>query len=101
MRTAGSGLAVSTLKGNLGYVEGVVDVSIVVPSCFSNPLKECAIDFLTEVLTQKRREIIPVTAVIGAYTLQLDTKGAEDPGEECARRIFENQVSSALFAGIS
>lgn len=52
---------------SLGYVEGVIDVSIIVPACFENPLKGCAVDFLTKVLTRKRREVMPVTAIIGAY----------------------------------
>lgn len=57
----------STLRESLGYVEGVVDVSIIVPACFQNPLKEYAVDFLTKVLTLKTRDVIPVTAVLGAY----------------------------------
>jgi len=55
------------LSGSLGYVEGVVDVSVVVPACFDNPLKEHAVKFLGEVLALRRRAAIPVTAVLGAY----------------------------------
>ena len=51
----------------MAYSEGVVDVSIIVPTCFENPLKEDSIRFLSDVLLQKRRIAIPVTAVIGAY----------------------------------
>jgi len=58
---------VSTRRESLGYVDGVIDVSIIVPACFDNPLKGCAVEFLTKVLAQQRREVIPVTAVIGAY----------------------------------
>ena len=54
------------LSASLGYVEGVVDVSIIVPVCFDNPLKESAAGFLEEVLALKRRAVIPVTAVLGA-----------------------------------
>ena len=55
------------LSESLGCVEGVVDVSIVVPVCFDNPLKRYAVEFLGEVLALKRRAVIPVTAVLGAY----------------------------------
>jgi len=58
---------VNTLGRSLAYPDGVVDVSIIVPACFENPLKESSISFLSEVLLQKRRATIPVTAVIGAY----------------------------------
>ena len=54
-------------RGSSAYVEGVVDVSIVVPSCFENPLKEEAIEFLTSVLRQEVRAKVPVTCVLGAY----------------------------------
>lgn len=57
----------NTLGGSSAYSEGVVDVSIIIPTCFENPLKESSIRFLSEVLLQKRRVAIPVTAVIGAY----------------------------------
>ncbi len=52
---------------SLAYPEGVVDVSIIVPTCFENPLKESSVNFLSEVLLQKRRAALPVTAVLGAY----------------------------------
>ncbi len=54
-------------SGSLGYVEGVVDVSIVVPACFDNPLKERAVRFLGEVLALRRKAVIPVTTILGAY----------------------------------
>jgi len=57
----------STLKESLEYAEGIVDVSIIVPACFDNPLKNYAVNFLAEALSRKRRIIIPVSAVIGAY----------------------------------
>ncbi|MBS7623265.1 PIN domain-containing protein [Candidatus Bathyarchaeota archaeon] len=51
----------------MAYIEGVVDVSIIVPTCFENPLKRLAADFLAGVLTQKNRAVIPVTSIIGSY----------------------------------
>ncbi|MCX8204444.1 MAG: PIN domain-containing protein [Candidatus Nezhaarchaeota archaeon] len=49
------------------YPEGVVDVGIVVVSLFDNPLKPRAIEFMADVLKQRRRAAIPISAVIGAY----------------------------------
>jgi len=51
----------------LAYPEGVLDVSILVPTCFENPLREHSIAFLSEVLTQRRRAALPVSAILGAY----------------------------------
>lgn len=52
---------------SLAYVEGVVDVSILVPVCFENPLKELAANFVAEALAGRSRAIVPVTSVMGAY----------------------------------
>jgi predicted nucleic acid-binding protein len=49
------------------FPEGVVDVSIIVPTCFENPLKEESIKFTEDVLAQKKRAVLPVTALMGAY----------------------------------
>jgi len=53
--------------GESSGFEGIVDVSIVVPVTFDNPLKEEAVEFLAEVLSRRKRAIIPITSVIGAY----------------------------------
>lgn len=52
---------------SLACPEGVVDVSVIIPSCFENPLKAHSIDLLVDVLTQRRRAILPVSAILGAY----------------------------------
>ncbi len=57
----------STPGENSAYTNGVVDVGILVPTCFDNPLKEHSTAFLTDVLTQKKQAAIPITAIIGAY----------------------------------
>ena len=49
-----------------GY-EGVVDVGVLVPPCFDNPLKEESVDFLRNVLLARVRAIIPVSVVVEAY----------------------------------
>ncbi len=54
---------------NLGsrHTEGIVDVSVIVPSCFENPLKEESISFLQDVLHEVRGALIPTSAIVGAY----------------------------------
>jgi len=54
-------------RRSLAYPEGVLDVSILVPACFENPLKEHSITFLSEVMLQKKRAVLPTPAVMGAY----------------------------------
>ncbi|MFH0897433.1 MAG: PIN domain-containing protein [Candidatus Bathyarchaeota archaeon] len=56
----------NTLEGSLAY-DGVLDVGVVVPACFENPLKEYSVNFLADVLSQRMRVVLPVTVVIGAY----------------------------------
>ncbi len=51
----------------MDFPEGVVDVSILVPACFENPLKEFSINFIESVLTQESHAVLPVTATLGAY----------------------------------
>lgn len=51
----------------MAYPEGVADVSIIVVTCFENPLKDHAITFLSDVLTLKKHVIIPISSIIGAY----------------------------------
>ena len=57
----------STPGENSAYTDGVVDVGILVPTCFDNPLKEHSTAFLADVLTQKKQATIPITTIIGAY----------------------------------
>ncbi len=55
------------LGESLVQVNGVVDVSIVVPICFENPLRRFAVEFIARVLELEEKALIPVTAVLGAY----------------------------------
>lgn len=57
----------NTLEESLAYPEGVADVGIIVVACFENPLKEHSIAFLSDALSKKKRVILPISAVIGAY----------------------------------
>lgn len=44
-----------------------MDVSILVPACFENPLRVSSADFIADVLAQRIRAVLPVTSIIGAY----------------------------------
>ncbi len=55
------------LKENLVYSSGVVDVSIVVPVCFENPLRRYAVEFLSYTLMSEKQILVPITAILGAY----------------------------------
>lgn len=57
----------STPEGSSAYVEGIVDVGVLVPACFDNPLKRHAVNFISEILDRRRRAVIPIAAVVGAY----------------------------------
>lgn len=54
-------------ESSVYYPEGVVDVGIIVVSLFENPLQKKALEFLSDVLLQKKRVAIPVTTVLGAF----------------------------------
>jgi len=51
----------------LAYPEGVLDVSILVPACFENPLKEDSINFISRVLLREKPAALPISAILGAY----------------------------------
>lgn len=48
-------------------VEGIVDTGIIVIAHFTNPIKEKAVYFLSEVLKGNRPLLIPLTTFVGAY----------------------------------
>ena len=54
-------------ESSVYYPEGVIDVGIVVVSLFKNPLRKRAVDLLSDVLLQRKRAAIPVTAVLGSF----------------------------------
>jgi hypothetical protein len=56
-----------TPEENLAYAEGIVDVGAIVQSYFENPLKEQSISLLADAISRRRRLVIPVTEIIGAY----------------------------------
>jgi len=83
------------------YAEGVVDVGIIVPVCFENPLKEVAVDFLSAVLTQEVPAKIPVSAVLGAYHIATRYLRASREAVREVLSSFLRTYSPAFFSDIS
>jgi len=89
----------------LDYIEGVVDVGIIVPICFDNPLKRYAVEFLAEVLSWRKRIIIPITAILGTYYIatrylripkHIVKKILEDLIKTRSPAIYRNNHSSCI-----
>ena len=80
--------------------EGALDVSIIVPACFENPLKEHSVDFLSRVLTQEKPAALPVSAILGAYHITTRYLGVP---KTAAKRVLEGILrteSPSLHPGI-
>lgn len=101
MKRVGSGLTENMLSENLEYIEGVMDTSIIVLTCFQNPLKKFAIEFIENVLMFKRRIIIPITAILGAY--HIATRYLKVPRLDVKKILVEmlQTRSPALYPYIS
>lgn len=57
----------NTREESLAYPDGVLDISVIIPTCFENPLKADSIEFVSEVMLLKRRAALPIPVIIGAY----------------------------------
>ena len=77
--------------------EGVLDVSILVPVCFSNPLTEDSINFLQDVLLLRRKALLPVTAVVGAYHIATNyLRSLAAFSKEHTFRSLEDRIGSHI-----
>jgi predicted nucleic acid-binding protein len=75
---------------------GVVDVGIVLVSFFDNPLREDALEFMSEVLSRKNLAAIPTSTFLGAY--HIATRYLHCPKDLIAREIKETlSLSSPAF----
>ncbi len=86
---------------NSASPEGVLDVSILVPACFENPLKENSVDFLSKVLKQEKPAAIPISAILGAYHITTRYLGVP---KIAAKRVLEGILrteSPSLYPYIS
>src|SRR5208283_2160471 len=81
-------------------VEGVVDVGIVVPSCFENPLKEESVNFLQDVLLGRKKAILPVSAVIGTYHIVTSYLGVSRVSAKSVLSELLKTRSEALYPEI-
>ncbi|MBI2648292.1 MAG: hypothetical protein HYW93_01385, partial [Thaumarchaeota archaeon] len=85
----------------MAYVDGVLDVGVLVPVCFENPLKRESIAFLAEVLEQRRRAFIPVTSVLGAYHITTRYLGIPRVSVNRMLREVLTSGSAALYPELS
>ena len=89
------------LEENSASPDGVLDVSILVPACFQNPLNEYSVDFISKVLTQEKPAALPTSAILGAYHITTRYLGVPKPA---AKRILEGILrteSPSLYPHIS
>ncbi|RLI83509.1 hypothetical protein DRP04_01300 [Archaeoglobales archaeon] len=49
------------------WIEGIVDVGLIVISHFENPAKDIALEFISDALKWKKKCIIPTSTILGAY----------------------------------
>jgi predicted nucleic acid-binding protein len=91
----------NTREENSASPNGVLDVSILVPACYENPLKEHSVDFISKVLAQEKPVALPTSAILGAYHITTRYLGVPKPA---AKRILEGILrteSPALYPHIS
>jgi len=83
------------------YIDGIIDVSIIVPACFDNPIRDKALRFLEDALIQEIRVKIPVSAILGAY--HITTRYLRAPREPVGRilKSMLETFSPAFFSDIS
>ena len=90
------------LEGNSDYtIDGILDVSVVVPACFENPLKVDCATLVHDALTQKRRSLLPISSVIGAY--HIATRYLRVP-RTAVKRVLDDLLrtgSSSLYPYIT
>ncbi|TFG18809.1 MAG: PIN domain-containing protein [Promethearchaeota archaeon] len=52
---------------NSMHVDGIADVGIIVTAHFVNPIQEKMIQFIEDIIYEKKNVILPLSAFIGAY----------------------------------
>ncbi|MCS7367060.1 MAG: PIN domain-containing protein [archaeon YNP-WB-062] len=90
------------LRGSSAYYpEGVIDVSVIVVSLFRNPLQEVAVNFLSEVLLQRKRIAIPIASILGGF--HIATRYLKLPAVEVKKALVKmlETRSSAFYPYIS
>jgi predicted nucleic acid-binding protein len=82
-------------------IEGILDVGVIVPSCFENPLKEESARFLQDVLVGRKKALIPISAVLGAYHILTSYLGVSRMSAKDVLSGLLETGSDALYHGIS
>ena len=82
-------------------IEGVVDVGILVPCCFDNPLKQDGVQFLEAALGRRRNILVPVSAVIGAYHIATNYLKVSRVSAKTVFSGLLNTGSPSLFSEIT
>jgi len=65
------------LSEEAGPIEGIVDTGVIVIGHFENPARAGAFEFLQNVLVWKKRCLIPVSTIIGAYHIMTEYLGVD------------------------
>ncbi len=71
------------------------------PSCFENPLKEESVSFLQEVLLGRRKALLPVSAILGAYHVVTSYLGVSRVSAKKILSELLNTYSEALYPQIT
>ncbi|MEM3078497.1 MAG: PIN domain-containing protein [Nitrososphaerales archaeon] len=66
------------LSQKIGPIEGVMDTGLIVVAHFKNPAREGAFNFLKDALAWRKRILIPVSAILGAYHIMTEYLGINE-----------------------
>ncbi|MEM2123098.1 MAG: PIN domain-containing protein [Candidatus Bathyarchaeia archaeon] len=66
------------LPQKTGPIEGIADTGLIVIAHFKNPARDEAFNFLREALAWRRRILIPVSTIIGAYHIMTEYLGVSE-----------------------
>ncbi len=92
-------MARSTRGGSSAF-NAVVDVSVLVPVCFENPLRADALSFVAEALSLRRRAAIPTSAFLGAYHVATSYLGVPRAAAKAILAELLETKSPALYEDI-
>jgi predicted nucleic acid-binding protein len=86
----------------LGQVDAVLDVSVVVPSCFENPLKKDSVRLVRDTLNRTRAgALLPTSAILGTYHIVTSYLGVSRVSAKNILAELLNTHSPALYGEIT
>jgi len=89
------------VQSEKAWIEGVIDVGVVVIAHFENPARLHAFDFLKDVLLWKKRCLIPTSAIMGAYHVMTEYLGVDrDSACKALKKTLETR-SPAFYGDLS